>query len=252
MAGLESRRYRHRSGQLGNGRLRRERQLFYTTSNGRPGNVGTPAPYTTAQGTATAPDDCPVVIPPIGMKAAEHELLQHIPRRAAFAALRGPQTSGPAHALAAGAILRPFHKPSVLVRIPDFSPEDTRAWERRLTPLIQECGCNHGAVAVGLFLLLTVRLPSSRILRMISANLRKPISSGLDASSAGSSRVPSPASSWAGPCRLSAPPRLPGVGDTINAVAHRHLLMGAQSVRQTRRVAAPPHDERGGDHDQGD
>ena len=54
------------------------------------------------------------------------------------------------------AILRPFHKPSVLVRIPDFSPDDTRAWERRRTPLIQECGCNHGAVAVGLFLLLTV------------------------------------------------------------------------------------------------
>jgi hypothetical protein len=40
-------------------------ELFYTTSIGQTGNVGTPAPYTTAQADATAPDDCPVVIPPI-------------------------------------------------------------------------------------------------------------------------------------------------------------------------------------------
>jgi hypothetical protein len=54
------------------------------------------------------------------------------------------------------AILRPFHKPAVLVRIPELSPADAQAWERRLEPLTQECGCNHGAFAMGAFLLLSV------------------------------------------------------------------------------------------------
>lgn len=54
------------------------------------------------------------------------------------------------------AILRPFHKPAILVRIPDFSPTETQAWERRLAPLVQECGCNTGAAAVGIFLLLAI------------------------------------------------------------------------------------------------
>jgi hypothetical protein len=35
-------------------------ELFYTSSIGQTGNVGTPAPYTTAQADATAPDDCPI------------------------------------------------------------------------------------------------------------------------------------------------------------------------------------------------
>jgi hypothetical protein len=52
------------------------------------------------------------------------------------------------------AILRPFHKPRVLIRIPGLSPADTLAWERRIEPLTQECGCNTGAAAMGLFLLL--------------------------------------------------------------------------------------------------
>ena len=54
------------------------------------------------------------------------------------------------------AILRPFHKPSVLVRIPGLSPAASQTWEQRLTPLAQECGCNAGALAVGLFLVITV------------------------------------------------------------------------------------------------
>ncbi|MGA2887269.1 MAG: hypothetical protein ABSE51_04405 [Terracidiphilus sp.] len=54
------------------------------------------------------------------------------------------------------AILRPFNKPGILVRIPEFSPSHAQAWERRLEPLTQECGCNHGVVAVGAFLLLSV------------------------------------------------------------------------------------------------
>ena len=40
-------------------------ELFYTTSISRTGNVGSPAPYTTAQADATAADDCPVAPPPI-------------------------------------------------------------------------------------------------------------------------------------------------------------------------------------------
>lgn len=52
------------------------------------------------------------------------------------------------------AILHPFYKPKVLVRIPGLSPDDNLAWERRIEPLAQECGCNTGAAALGLFLLL--------------------------------------------------------------------------------------------------
>src|ERR1700744_3179846 len=52
------------------------------------------------------------------------------------------------------AILRPFHKPSVLVRIPGLSPAESQSWEQRLTPLAQECGCNAGTIAVGLFLVI--------------------------------------------------------------------------------------------------
>ena len=54
------------------------------------------------------------------------------------------------------AILRPFHKPSVLVRIPGLSPAESQTWEQRLTPLAQECGCNAGTIAVGFFLLIAV------------------------------------------------------------------------------------------------
>lgn len=54
------------------------------------------------------------------------------------------------------AILRPFHKPSVLVRIPQLSPAESQAWQERLEPLTQECGCNAGALAVGIFLVLAV------------------------------------------------------------------------------------------------
>ena len=54
------------------------------------------------------------------------------------------------------AILRPFHKPSVLVRIPGLSPAGCQAWQERLTPLAQECGCNAGTLAVGLFLVIAV------------------------------------------------------------------------------------------------
>ena len=54
------------------------------------------------------------------------------------------------------AILRPFLKPGVLVRIPELSPAECQAWEQRLTPLVQECGCNAGALAVGIFLALSV------------------------------------------------------------------------------------------------
>jgi uncharacterized integral membrane protein len=50
------------------------------------------------------------------------------------------------------AILRPFLKPSVLVRIPELSPAACQAWQQRLAPLIQECGCNAGTLAVGIFL----------------------------------------------------------------------------------------------------
>lgn len=54
------------------------------------------------------------------------------------------------------AILRPFHKPSVLVMIPQLSPEESQSWQQRLTPLAQECGCNAGARAVGIFLAVAV------------------------------------------------------------------------------------------------
>ena len=54
------------------------------------------------------------------------------------------------------AILRPFLKPGVLVRIPGFSPSQCEAWQQRLTPLAQECGCNTGTLAVGIFLAITV------------------------------------------------------------------------------------------------
>ena len=54
------------------------------------------------------------------------------------------------------AILRPFHKPSVLVRIPALSPSECEAWQQRLTPLAQECGCNAGTLAVGIFLVIAV------------------------------------------------------------------------------------------------
>jgi hypothetical protein len=54
------------------------------------------------------------------------------------------------------AILRPFLKPGVLVRIPELSPAECQAWEQRLTPLVQECGCNAGTLAVGIFLALSV------------------------------------------------------------------------------------------------
>ena len=54
------------------------------------------------------------------------------------------------------AILRPFLKPGVLVRIPGLSPSECLAWQQRLTPLTQECGCRAGALAVGLFLALIV------------------------------------------------------------------------------------------------
>ena len=54
------------------------------------------------------------------------------------------------------AILRPFHKPSVLVMIPELSPSESQAWQQRLTPLTQECGCNTGTLAVGIFLAITV------------------------------------------------------------------------------------------------
>ena len=54
------------------------------------------------------------------------------------------------------AILRPFLKPGVLVRIPGLSPGECLAWQQRLTPLTQECGCNAGALAVGIFLAMTV------------------------------------------------------------------------------------------------
>jgi len=40
-------------------------ELLYTTSINQTGNVGVPAPYTTAQADATAPDDCPVAPAPI-------------------------------------------------------------------------------------------------------------------------------------------------------------------------------------------
>jgi len=54
------------------------------------------------------------------------------------------------------AILRPFLKPGVLVRIPGLSPAECLAWQQRLTPLTEECGCRAGALAVGLFLALIV------------------------------------------------------------------------------------------------
>jgi hypothetical protein len=54
------------------------------------------------------------------------------------------------------AILRPFLKPGVLVRIPGLSPSECETWEQRLTPLTQECGCNTGTLAVGIFLAISV------------------------------------------------------------------------------------------------
>lgn len=54
------------------------------------------------------------------------------------------------------AILRPFHKPSVVVRIPQLSTAESQAWQQRLDPLTQECGCNAGSLAVGIFLALAV------------------------------------------------------------------------------------------------
>ena len=54
------------------------------------------------------------------------------------------------------AILRPFLKPGVLVRIPGLSPSQCEAWQQRLTPLTQECGCNTGTLAVGIFLAISV------------------------------------------------------------------------------------------------
>jgi hypothetical protein len=54
------------------------------------------------------------------------------------------------------AILRPFLKPRVLVKIPGLSPDKCLAWEQRLTPLTQECGCNTGTLAVGVFLAVIV------------------------------------------------------------------------------------------------
>lgn len=54
------------------------------------------------------------------------------------------------------AILRPFNKPSVQVRIPELSPAESQAWQQRLDPLTQECGCNAGTLAVGIFLVMAV------------------------------------------------------------------------------------------------
>ena len=54
------------------------------------------------------------------------------------------------------AILRPFLKPGVLVRIPGLSPSECLAWQQRLTPLTQECGCTAGALAAGLFVAVSV------------------------------------------------------------------------------------------------
>ena len=54
------------------------------------------------------------------------------------------------------AILRPIRKPGVLVRIPQLSPSECLVWQERLDPLTQECGCNTGTIAVGLFLVLAV------------------------------------------------------------------------------------------------
>jgi hypothetical protein len=54
------------------------------------------------------------------------------------------------------AILKPFDKPQLLVRIPQFNAEETKEWERRLTPLTQECGCTAGMVALGVYLLVIV------------------------------------------------------------------------------------------------
>ena len=51
------------------------------------------------------------------------------------------------------AVLRPIHKPSVLVRIPGLSPAELRSWQTRLSPLAEECGCRTGAQAICLFLL---------------------------------------------------------------------------------------------------
>ncbi len=41
-------------------------------------------------------------------------------------------------------------------RIPQFNAEEAKAWELRLTPLTQECGCTAGTVALGIYLLLVV------------------------------------------------------------------------------------------------
>ncbi len=70
------------------------------------------------------------------------------------------------------AILRPFRKARLLVRIPQLSAAESLAWERRLDPLAQECGCNAGTIAVGVFLLLDV---AAVFLCNIPGDVRLPI-----------------------------------------------------------------------------
>lgn len=70
------------------------------------------------------------------------------------------------------AIFKPFDKPQLLVRIPQFSAEETRAWEQRLAPLTQECGCTAGTVALGVYLLAVVFVAA---LANIPDDVRQPL-----------------------------------------------------------------------------
>jgi hypothetical protein len=70
------------------------------------------------------------------------------------------------------AILKPFDKPQVLVRIPELTAEETQAWQRRLAPLTHECGCGTGAATLGIYLLAVMAVAA---FANVPDNVRQPL-----------------------------------------------------------------------------
>jgi hypothetical protein len=74
------------------------------------------------------------------------------------------------------AILKPFDKPQVLVRIPELTAEEAQTWERRLAPLTHECGCGTGAATLGIYLLAVMAVAA---FANVPDDLRQPLATYL-------------------------------------------------------------------------
>lgn len=53
-------------------------------------------------------------------------------------------------------ILHPFRKPQAVIRVARLPTNQAVAWERQLENVRQQCGCAHGAVTLGIYVLASV------------------------------------------------------------------------------------------------